>query len=319
MYTRNQRSGLIVLIGFLACAGWLRGYLDDRRPVYRYAGAGAADKELFSAAERLKAEVDSLREVEKAEREARFRARYPRYERREWKGMAKGKTKAHAQTQARSITPFAFDPNTLSLDSLLLLGLTEKEAGALLKYRSYRERTFREPEDFLRVGAIDSVVAHRLIPFINIAPAAAPESVTEKKEIAIVDINQATLEEWQMLPGIGPGRAKRITNFRDKLGGFVTVEQVGTTYGLPDSTFQQCKSRMRVDDFTPSLYLNRMSTKQLARHPYLDRRTATILVRYRENHGPFHDAEALKKVRALTTEKRERLLPYLNFATDEAL
>lgn len=212
---------------------------------------------------------------------------------------------------------FAFDPNTISADSFTLLGFTKREAATLLKYRSYRPLTFRTPEDLLRVTAINPQRIGELLPLVEIElpeqqAMEDPELVTT--EPVSIDINTATVAEWQKLPGIGPYRAQKIVDFRNKLGGFVSVEQVSTTYGLPDTSFQQVAHLLNVKPPSPALYVNRMNAEELAIHPYLKRRTAEIIVRYRDNHGPFASAEELKKVRALTTESLERLLPYLNFA-----
>ncbi len=214
---------------------------------------------------------------------------------------------------------FPFDPNTLSPDSLALLGFSEREASALVRYRSYRPLTFRQPEDLLRVGALDSNRVNELLEYVRIAlptdpaPAAAPDGKPAAPVLASVDVNEASLEDWHTLPGIGAYRAASIVKFRESLGGFARLDQVGTTYGLPDSTFRKIRPYLKHSPPARTLYVNRLDAASLARHPYLKRSTAEIIVRYRDNHGPFASAEELKKVRALSTETLDALLPYLNF------
>ncbi|WP_369668949.1 ComEA family DNA-binding protein, partial [Enterococcus faecium] len=53
-----------------------------------------------------------------------------------------------------------------------------------------------------------------------------------------MNINTASDSDWEALPGIGKVLAARIIRFRDKLGGFKTVEEIAKTYGLSDSIFQ---------------------------------------------------------------------------------
>ena len=222
------------------------------------------------------------------------------------------------ETEAAPPERFPFDPNTLSEDSLQLLGLDEREARALVRYRSYRPVTFHKPEDLLRVRALDSTKATALLSLVTIdlpespAPAAPPPD-EEIAEPASIDINRAAPEEWATLPGIGPYRAGRIVAFRERLGGFARVEQVGETYGIPDSVFQAIRSYLRPSPPPRPLLVNQMDAEELAAHPYLPRTTAVIIVRYRDNHGPFASAEDLKKVRAVSTETLDALLPYLNF------
>jgi competence protein ComEA len=52
-----------------------------------------------------------------------------------------------------------------------------------------------------------------------------------------IDINTATAEEWKALPGIGEVLANRIIKFRERIGGFVSMEQLHKTYGISDSVF----------------------------------------------------------------------------------
>ena len=225
---------------------------------------------------------------------------------------------AEAPPPVSQLQTFSFDPNTLPADSFQLLGFTEREAATLIKYRSYRDLTFHSPEDLLRVTSINQQRVTELLPLIeialpqeNLAPASPPPTTALATP---VDVNTATVTDWQQLPGIGPYRAQKIVAFRERLGGFSSIEQVGDTYSLPDSTFQQITRSLTISPLSPGLYVNQMTADELARHPYLKRSVAKILVRYREHHGPFTSAEDLKKVRALTTENLQRLLPYLNFA-----
>ena len=213
---------------------------------------------------------------------------------------------------------FTFDPNTLPADSLQLLGLSARQANALIKYRSYRLRTFRHPEDLRKLGALDTQLVDRLLPLVRFAPpedSAPPIAIgaPPPKTPVPIDVNQATVEQWQQLPGIGPYRATQIVKFRDRLGGFTRLDQVAETYGLPDSSYQKIRPLLRPGPIATPLYLNRLDAGALSRHPYLDRRTAAIIVRYRDNHGPFTSAADLENVRALTAERRAKLLPYLNF------
>ena len=206
---------------------------------------------------------------------------------------------------------FAFDPNTVSLDSLRRLGFTQREASALVKYRSYRPITFKRPRDLFRVRALDSARVQEVLPLVTL-PAQSPPTEPVKRPEPL-DINAATLDAWQTLPGIGPYRAQQIVTYREKLGGFAAVEQVAETYRLPDSVFVAIAPYLTKVTPPNPLYINRLDAPGLGRHPYLKYRTAAIIVRYREQHGAFAGPEDLQNVRALSAETRNRLLPYLNF------
>ncbi|MEM6395602.1 MAG: helix-hairpin-helix domain-containing protein [Bacteroidota bacterium] len=227
---------------------------------------------------------------------------------------------------------FRFDPNTVTQDELERLGLNVGQARAWIRYRS-SGATFGKPEDIARLRVLDAEDVARLQPLVDIEgqPQIADlqasedgrpqtyggttgigEGYTVNENISL-DINAATPEDWQRLRGIGPYWAGRIIKFRDALGGFVSIDQIADTYGFPDSTFQAIRPSLRLEQSVSLLPINLASEDELKHHPYLKARQARAIVAYREQHGPFADANALKDVRLLSEADRERLVPYLSF------
>lgn len=58
---------------------------------------------------------------------------------------------------------------------------------------------------------------------------------------AVVNINTATQEELQTLPGITATRAEAIINYRSKAGAFRNVEDVKNIEGIDNSTMDMMK------------------------------------------------------------------------------
>ena len=132
-----------------------------------------------------------------------------------------------------------------------------------------------------------------------------------------ININQADQEEWTYLPGIGKGYAKRICGFRDALGGFTSLQQVGETFGLPDSTFQRILPHLHLGEFQPGVLINSWDAAQLAAHPYIHPKEARILVNYRSQHGAYQSETDIRRALIMMDSTRlNRLLPYLNFKID---
>lgn len=241
-----------------------------------------------------------------------------------------------------SIESFPFDPNTASKDDLMRLGLSSRTAQTILNYRA-KGGHFYKKEDLQRMYTIRPEDYERLEPLIQIASKEgggryddfpkkpdnqafatppsyeeqrfAPQNFTKKNAATVIDINTATVEDWQLIRGVGPGWAKRIVNFREKLGGFGSVAQVGETFGLPDSVFQKMQPQMKLEaPVFRKINLNAATLDELKKHPCLNSYQATILFNYRIQHGSYSDFASVKKVKAgFTEEDWRKLEPYFTF------
>jgi len=63
-----------------------------------------------------------------------------------------------------------------------------------------------------------------------------------------VNINTATIEELDTLPGIGPGYAQRIVEYRQLNGPFGSIEEITLVSGIGDATFEKIRDRITVGD-----------------------------------------------------------------------
>ena len=62
-----------------------------------------------------------------------------------------------------------------------------------------------------------------------------------------VNINRATLEELQALPGIGPAMAQRIVEYRKKNPPFRKVEDLLIIRGISRSKLEKLRDRVKVE------------------------------------------------------------------------
>lgn len=73
----------------------------------------------------------------------------------------------------------------------------------------------------------------------------APLRVAKKKS-GPININRATADEFDTLPGIGPVLAARIVNYRKVNGPFATIDDLQKVSGIGSVKFADLKSKVRV-------------------------------------------------------------------------
>ncbi len=80
----------------------------------------------------------------------------------------------------------------------------------------------------------------------EIPPVTPPAAVTPGHLGGKVNINTATAEELETLPGIGPAYAERIVRYREEFGPFKTIEDIKEVRGIGDATFEEIKDLITV-------------------------------------------------------------------------
>jgi len=61
-----------------------------------------------------------------------------------------------------------------------------------------------------------------------------------------ININTANLAELDKLPGVGPVRAADIISYREKNGGFKTIEDIKNIKGIGDVSFEKIKDLITI-------------------------------------------------------------------------
>lgn len=77
----------------------------------------------------------------------------------------------------------------------------------------------------------------RMLPAPTESPPVPEE--TRPASSGIVNVNTATLEELQTLPGIGPVLAGRIIDYREETGGFQTVGELANVSGIGEKRLEE--------------------------------------------------------------------------------
>lgn len=205
---------------------------------------------------------------------------------------------------------FPFDPNTISKDQWIALGLSEKQSGAILRFIEKGGR-FRKAEDLKRMYVIGQDDYNRLAPYVVINHAENNSTVIKPTANSfILEINSADTIALCKLKGIGAGRARMIVRYRESMGGFVKLSQLLEVYSIDSSLFAELLPHLTLD---PNLIRPIRINSDSIYHPYLNQKIAKVVVNYRKQHGPFQSIDDLKQVKAIDAPTLERLAPYLRF------
>ena len=193
----------------------------------------------------------------------------------------------------RKVESFRFNPNTASLDELVRLGFSEKQAQSILNYREKGGR-YRRKTDFAKSFVVADSVYRRLEPFID---------------IPLTDINRADSAAFDALPGIGGYFAARMVSYREELGGYSYPEQLLDIYNFGEERYDALKDLISCSRPGRPFELWTLPAEELRRHPYIhDWQTARAIVLYREN-TPREDwsVEKMKAAGVFPAEKADKL------------
>lgn len=172
-----------------------------------------------------------------------------------------------ARRRTRRVENFEFDPNSVSVEDLMRLGFSEKQALSIDKYRAKGGR-FRRKSDFAKSYVVADSVYRRLEPYIRIPK---------------VDINTADSAMFDALPGIGPYFAAKMEEYRGRLGGYSFPEQLLDIYNFGEERFDGLKDLIECSE-PPAYELWTLPADELRKHPYIrSRQAADAIVLYREN------------------------------------
>ncbi len=85
------------------------------------------------------------------------------------------------------------------------------------------------------------------VPNTTANPPQTPQA-SETPDRDKININYATLEELESLPGIGPVLAQRIIEYRETYGPFVDIEELLNVEGIGESLLEQIRDLITVEE-----------------------------------------------------------------------
>ena len=111
-------------------------------------------------------------------------------------------------------------------------------------------------------------------------------AVAVKKTIPVLDINTADSVALTALPQIAEVMGSRIQRYRERLGGFIALEQLYEVKGMDADRFEAIKPYIILENKEiRKINVNQDEFKVLLRHPYLEYDQVKAIVNHRERKG----------------------------------
>ena len=249
---------------------------------------------------------------------------------RKYNEERKSFTKKERIQEEVSIVLTPFDPNLADSIEFLRLGLPSYVIKNVIKYRQKGGR-FSTPESFARIYGLTEAKFKELQPYIYISEefikkpnrkTSAQERPKREEKVdslqkpfkypegTLVDVNTADTTELKKIPGIGGGIACRIVAYRNRLGGFYTLDQLNEVEFVTADLLKWFKLE---GDSVRKLPINRVGLDKLRAHPYINFYQAKVIVEYRRKKGEIKSLSQLALYEEFTEKDFKRLSAYISF------
>ena len=132
-----------------------------------------------------------------------------------------------------------------------------------------------------------------------------------------IELNTVDSATLVRVPGIAGRTAQTILHYREQLGGFYSADQLReklTWEGAQKYMDSWCNEWFVADEyFIQKLQINKLSFKELLKHPYLNFEEVKAICKWRDRHELVHNREELEQLGITDSTQIEKLLHYVEF------
>ena len=206
----------------------------------------------------------------------------------------------------------AFDPNEYVLSDWTKLGLSEKQANVVIRFTQHGIYSNEELKKIFVIsdelfGLIKDSTFYPVRPKKN----SAFSPIVNRRSEKIVQLNVATQDELIELSGIGDYYAKKIIEYREKLGGFHSQEQLLELWKFTPEKLAKIKDQLLVSGELQKININQASYEELVKHPYVSSKVANSIVKMRSQRDGYKNLEDLLDSKLIDRELFNKLEPYI--------
>lgn len=228
---------------------------------------------------------------------------------------------------------FYFDPNTVSAEELLEMGLSPRSVNGILNYREKGYR-FYKAEDLQRVRVLAEEEYEAIRNYVQIEKNYPQREFPHRKKAKIKDVevelfvfdpNTASINDFERL-GLKKWQAENIEKYRKNGGAFKKPADFAKIYGLDEDLVENLLPYIEIDQSRfksetkrqedISIELNTASDVELQKLRGIGPSFSQRIITYRDKLGGYYDVEQLHEVYGMTDELYESISGY--FVIDTA-
>lgn len=225
-------------------------------------------------------------------------------------------------SEKRDFQLFNFNPNLISRDSLLLLGLSSKQSFNIVNYRK-KVGQFKSEKDFRKIYSIEDSLATVLAPYLTFSNNRSKQkvaSISKNRNDSLFNFNPNSVSEYELESlGLSSGQAKTLINFKEKGGKFYKKEDLKKIYSISDELYNKLEpyiSIERDENEISIIELNSATKEQLKKIRGIGEKTAERLIVYRTKLGGYSNLNQLDDVYGLDSTIKNNKTTYFIINTE---
>lgn len=219
-----------------------------------------------------------------------------------------------------------FNPNYVTDDFGVILGMSEEEIDRLLEFR-VQGKWINSPAEFQEVTGVSDSLLKEISSYFKF-----PEWVNQKEKSASQktlrlidgspktfgekrDLNTATTDELMEVRGVGKTLSERIVTYRSRIEGFTVDDQLHQVFGLDSAVVQRIlhKFTVKTPRIIQKININQASASDIATIPGVSFELAKEIWEYRRLRERLNSIEELANIEGISASKLQLIQLYLSF------
>lgn len=208
---------------------------------------------------------------------------------------------------------YPYNPNFITDYKGYVLGMAIEEIDRLHSFRKLNKYV-NSAKEFQQITKVSDSLLKTMSPKFKFPDWVTKKNVSNKYSSSYQkDLNRAEAKDVHKATDLEYKIAYRIVNFRKKLGGFLTFNQLKDVYGLSEDDINKVTDKfvLKTIPNIKKININLASASELAKLAYINEYIAANIIDERVLREGYKSLDELKYVAHFPTEKLDRIKLYL--------